>query len=367
MLKHSAVAALAALAVVPGLAVAQKVSSPTASVVDVPARIALLKSTQDPLLRAAIGELSSCVATPFVTPPSGPLQIPHHYLNGSHGPTNPEEAKVTAVYGAFEHRITAGMNQYLATGSHAEAQCSLDQMEAWAKAHTLLDYDPHVNQNTQSWFQVEWTLSSLGTTLSVLVNDAQLDPAEMKQVGSWLDASAHKMIGFEGPRDNNNHHDWRALAAISIGVITKDDWLFRYGIDVYKQAVEQIDARGAFPLEMARHERAIHYQSFALQPLVMIAEFAEQQHIDLYAYSKDGRTLHDAVRFLGHAMDDPSLVKPYTSDEQKTDFGSSDFAPFVFYAARFGNSDLGRTISDGLKKPVFETRIGGSTTVMAAK
>jgi poly(beta-D-mannuronate) lyase len=335
--------------------------------IDVPARMTLLKSTQAPLLREAIGSLHSCVATPLVTAPSGPMQIPHHYLSGSHGPTNPEEAKMTAVYGAFEHRTTAGMNQYLATGSHAEAQCALDQMDAWAKANTLMDYDPHVNQNTQSWFQVEWTLSSLGTTLSVVVNDRQLDPAELQRVEKWLDASAHKMIGFEGPKDNNNHHDWRGLAAISIGVTAKDDSLLKYGVDVYKQAVEQIDANGAFPLEMARHERAIHYQSFALQPLVMIAEFAEQQHIDLYAYSRNGRTLRDAVRFLGRAMDDPSIVKTYTSDAQKIDFGGSDFAPFVFYAARFGNSDLGKTMSDGLKKPVFETRIGGSTTVMAAK
>jgi len=361
------VSALAALVFVPVLASAQHVASTTASVIDVPARIALLKSTQAPLLRSAIDSLHSCVATPVVTPPTGPMQIPHHYLSGSHGPTNPEEKKQTEVYGAFERRTTAGMNQYLATGSHAEAQCALDQMDAWANAHTLMDYDPHVNQNTQSWFQVEWTLSSLGTTLSVLVNDKDLDPAKLKRVIKWLDASAHKMIGFEGPKDNNNHHDWRALAAISIGVVAKDNSLFDYGAGVYKEAVAQIDTSGAFPLEMARHERAIHYQSFALQPLLMIAEFGEQQHIDLYAYEKNGRTLRDAVRFLGHAMDDPTIVKTYTDDAQMIDFAGSDFAPFVFYAARFGNGDLGSTITNGLKKPVFETRIGGSTTVMAAK
>ncbi|SEG04954.1 poly(beta-D-mannuronate) lyase [Bryocella elongata] len=358
---------LVALALVPALASAQHVTSTTASVIGVPSRIALLRSTSDPLQRSAIQGLKSCVATAPITPPSGPMQIPHHYLSGSHGPTNPEEKKQTEVYGAFERRTTAGMNQYLATGSHAEAQCALDQMDAWARANTLMDYDPHVNQNSQSWFQVEWTLSSLGTTLSVLVNDQALDPAKLARVEKWLNASAHRMIGFEGPKDINNHHDWRALAAISIGVVTKDNSLFDFGVTAYKDAVAQIDKNGAFPLEMARHERAIHYQSFALQPLVMIAEFAEHQHIDLYAYAKNGRTLRDAVRFLGHAMDDPTIVKSYTSDAQMIDFAGSDFAPFVFYAARFGNDDLGNTITNGLKEPVFETRIGGSTTVMAAK
>ncbi len=345
---------------------AQHVVALRASVVDVSARQAFLAKTTDPVLRAAISDLHSCVAMPLVPAPTGRIDIPHHYLVGSHGPTNPAEAAATRVYGAFERRITAGMNQYVATGNHAESQCALAQLDAWAQARALLDYD--AKESSQAWFQVEWTLSSAGITDSVLVNDTTLDRAQQQRVTAWLDTAAHKLISFEKPDAlGNNHHYWRALAAISVGVTANDDQLFDLGVATFKQAIGQLDSNGAFPLEMARHERAIHYQGFALQPLVVIAQFGARQNVDLYGYQANGHSLRDAIVFFGRAADDPSLVKPYTSDTQLTDFGSGDFAAYAFYAAHVGSAGLPSSITDALKKPTQDTRIGGSTTVLAGK
>jgi poly(beta-D-mannuronate) lyase len=343
---------------------AQRIASPHASVVDVPARQAFLRSTTEPRLLAAIKDLHSCVATPAVPAPTGRIDIPHHYLVGSHGPTNPAEAAATRVYAAFERRITSGMNQYVATGSNTESACALAQLDTWAQAHALLDYDPA--ESSQAWYQVEWTLSSAGVTDSVLVNDATLDPSQQQRVTRWLDAAARKLISFEKPgASGNNHHYWRALAAISVGATANDADLFHFGVATFRQAVDEIDPHGAFPREMARHERSIHYQAFALQPLIVIAEFATRQNVDLYSYASHGQTLRDAILFLGNAVDNPSLVKPYTSDTQLTDFNSSDFAPFEFYVARFGRAGIPASILNGLLQPTTSTRIGGSTTVLA--
>ncbi|MGD0801860.1 MAG: alginate lyase family protein [Terracidiphilus sp.] len=342
----------------------QHVINPKASVVDVASRQAALISTTDAVLRASIKDLLSCVATPFVPPPAGRMIIPHHYLSGSNGPTNPAEGPATRVYWMFESRITAGMNQYLATGSHAESACALAQLDAWAQANALLDYDRKESQ--QAWYQVEWTLSSAGITDSVLVNDSTLDPLQQSRVIAWLDTAARKDISFEEPSDpGNNHHYWRALAATSIGVASSDDMLFRFGINTYKQAIGEIDHNGAFPKEMARHENAISYQGFALQPLVLIAEFAARQKIDLYAYQTNGHTLRDAILFYGRSVDDPGLVKPYTTDPQSK--GSGNFAAFTFYVARFGVEGLPPAILNALKHPAISTRIGGNTAIMAAK
>ena len=122
-----------------------------ASFLDVPTRQSTLASTTNPLLLAAIKTLPSCVATPLVPAPNVPMDIPHHYLSGSSGPINPAEAIATRPYTDFEHRITAGMNQYVATRNHSEAQ-----LDTWAQANALLDYPPR----SQSWYQVEWTLGS---------------------------------------------------------------------------------------------------------------------------------------------------------------------------------------------------------------
>ncbi len=345
---------------------AQMVKDPHASVVDVAARQAVLRATEDPLLRAAIKRLRSCTATPKVAAPTGRMIIPSHYLSGSNGPVNPAEAAATRVYASFEERITAGMNQYLATGSHAESACALAQLDAWAEAGALLDYTRQ--ESPQAWYQVEWTLSSAGITQSVLVNDATLDPAQQKRVTKWLDTAAHKDLSFEKPTDSgNNHHYWKALAAIAIGVVASDETLFQFGVETYKQAIGEIDSRGAFPKEMARHENAIHYQGFALQPLVLIAQFAAGQGIDLYGYQAHGRKLLDAIVFFGRAVEDPSLVKPYTEDAQATGFKPGDFAPFNFYAARFGSEGLPPSVVEALHSPAAATRIGGSTTIMAGR
>jgi poly(beta-D-mannuronate) lyase len=345
-------------------ALGQRVADAKASVVDVAARQAALSSTADPVVQAAVKGLRSCVAMPLVAAPAGRMKIPHHYLSGSNGPTNPAEAEATRVYAMFESRITAGMNQYLATGSHAESACALAQLDAWAQARALLDYDR--DESSQAWYQVEWTLSSAGITDSVLVNDSTLDPVEQQRVTAWLRTAAHKDISFEKPGDsNNNHHYWRALAATAIGITAKDDKLYRFGIQAYVDAIAEIDPNGAFPKEMARHENAIHYQGFALQPLVLIAEFVTRQGIPLYDYKAHGHTLRDAIVFFGRAVDDPSLVRPYTTDPQSTNFGSGDFAPFAFYAARFGSAGLPPAITNALKRPTAATRIGGSATILA--
>jgi poly(beta-D-mannuronate) lyase len=117
---------------------------------------------------------------------------------------------------------------------------------------------------------------------------------------------------------------------------------------------------------MARHENAIHYQGFALQPLVTIAEFATRQGYDLYGYATHGRSLRDAIVFFGRAVDDPGLVKPYTSDTQSMNFGPGDFAEIAFYAARFGTGGLPPSVVAALRHPVETSRIG-YTTILTAR
>ena len=356
---------LAAIVLIAAPTHAQKIADPSASVLDVQARRAYLKSTTDQHIRDAVAHLGSCVASPMVAAPTGEMQIPHHYMHGSNGPINPAEGEATRTYGAFEKRITAGMNQWVASGDEAEARCTLDQLDAWAKAEALTNYDPKTY--SQSWFQAEWTLASAGVTESVLKQDATLDSAQQARVTAWLRKAGHQLIGYEKPGLGNNHHYWRALAATSIGVLSNDDELFRYGVEVFKEAVGQEDESGAFPLEMARHENAIHYQAFALQPLIMIAEFGERQHVDLYSVAEHGRTIRNAVTFLGEAIADPTVVKKYTDDAQKTNFSPGDVAELDFYIARFGAQAAPSSIAGLLQRPASATRIGGNATVLAAK
>jgi hypothetical protein len=182
-----------------------------------------------------------------------------------------------------------------------------------------------------------------------------------------MNKAAHRTVDFDkAGKQTNNHHYWRGLAAVATGVISSDDDLFNWGIGVYKQGIDELDQRGALPQEMARHERAIHYQSFALQPLTPLASFAERQHVPLYQYrSPTGRTVHDAVNFLGEALADPGIIKAYTPDTQLVDDKGTDFFAFAeFYSHYAGPRPLPAAVLQGLERPTFATRIGGSTTVV---
>ena len=98
-----------------------------------------------------------------------------------------------------------------------------------------------------------------------------------------------------------------------------------------------------------------------------IAQFAARQGCDLYGYEAHGRTLRDAILFFGRAVDDPGLVKPYTLDAQSTHFGLGDFAPFAFYAARFGPDGLPSSIGNALRHPLSTSRIGYTTLMVAGE
>ena len=358
---------IAALAALPMAAQHESVHDADASLIAVAQRQQELHTASSQRVQAAVAKLSSCLKLPLVAPPQGRIVIPHHYLQGSSGPTNPAEAQATAVYGAFERRITAGMNQFVATGSHAEAACAQQQIHQWAQAGALLEYD--AKESSQAWFQVEWTLSATAITESVLVNDRDLQPAGLQQDKAWLNRVAHRMIDFEqGSPSHNNHHAWRAIGAAATGVLSKDDALFQWGLAVFREEVDQIDSRGAFPLEMKREENSIHYQAFALQPLIPIAEFAARQGLDLYSYrSPSGKTIGDAVRFLTQAVADPGVVKVYTATPQKLLPLAPDFYSFgEFYIRRFPARAESVAMLASMTGPTSATRIGGNTTVLAA-
>ncbi len=152
-------------------------------------------------------------------------------------------------------------------------------------------------------------------------------PAERDEIIAWLHQAVEKLVSAEtGPYTNrNNHAFWRGLAATATGVISNDDKLFQLGLATYATAVGEIADDGSFPLEMQRHELALHCQAFAIQPLVMIAQLALRQGYNLYPLTEDKHQLRDAVDFLNRAIADPALVKKYASEPQAMDFDPGTF------------------------------------------
>jgi poly(beta-D-mannuronate) lyase len=342
------------------------VTIPSASFLDVSARRAELAHATTPRLLEALSWKSACTNSDQPAPPSGVMFIPHHYLSGSNGPIDPRENIATAPYRQLNDAVSRGAGRYVVTGDSKEAICVANLLAKWAAADALLDYT--YQESSQAWYQVEWTLSSISLSWSVVQADPAIPPAQRAAILAWM----HKVTEYMFEQDphpgddahENNHAYWRALCATSVGILTSDDKLYRRGLSQYFRAIGQINPDGSFPLEMARHENALHYQSFALAPLVMIAELASRQGVDLYSLRVNGHTISDAVDFLVRASADPTLIKKYASEPQTFSLFSGEKPPAwtEFWAARHP----GKPWSDIITAPLVDSTIGGNTTIYAA-
>ncbi|MGA3081603.1 MAG: alginate lyase family protein [Terracidiphilus sp.] len=348
------------------------VRDPNASFLDVQARRKALQNVQTPSqtsrLLEALASPKSCTGAPIPAPPPKGQDIPSRYRSSSHGELNPQEHTLSEPYYNVQDVAAWGANRYLVTGDPLEAACVIHALLPWAQSKALLNYN--AKDDMVVWFQSTWTVASLSLSVSVIRAEPALNPAERDQVIAWLRAAAQKAVSeSRGPSsgtERNNHFFWRGLAATAAGVISKDDNLFAAGLRTYATAIGEIDSRGAFPLEMERHELALHYQAFAIEPLVMIAELARRQGIDIYGVEENKHRLRDAVVFLSKAMADPTLVKKYASETQQIapdlEAGSQLLAWVEFWNLRFADPSW----QGVLQKPFYAARLGGNTTLYVA-
>ena len=139
--------------------------------------------------------------------------------------------------------------------------------------------------------------------------------------------------------------------------MTGDRKDFDWGVAAYRNGVSQIAADGTLPLEMGRGARALHYHLYALAPLVLIAEFGEDNGLPLYAEN------HHAIERLVYAsvagLDDPAPFAKQTGIAQEHDShpGGDALAWAPPYLARFPDATLQRYV--GQAPTLFSLYLGG--------
>jgi len=344
------------------------VRDPNASFVDVQARRIALENAQTPRLREALASLKSCTNAMRPAPPAAPLYVPTHYGGGDHPESDPLSTMITEPYFDIQDAVASGANRYLATGDPREAACVIHALLPWARSKALLNYD--AKDEMQVWFQSTWTVASLSLSVSVVRGEPTLNPAERDEVIAWLVAAAHKAVSeTRGPNsstERNCHFFWRGLAATAAGVIGNDNELFAYGVRTYATAISEMDSRGAFPLEMEAKDRSLHRQGFAIAPLVMIAELAYRQGLDIFNLEEHKRRLSDAIGFLAEGINDPSLVKKYTKETQDLSLDQDQGATLLAWVEFWDAHSPDPVWEDQLKRPLYDRFLGGNATLYAA-
>lgn len=164
------------------------------------------------------------------------------------------------------------------------------------------------NDSLGKGIQVSWgnrpiDYQMLVTVLSVLAATAEVIPdlteADKAVVGPWLNGLVKVAAdSYWKDRTDNKVYE-RAYVAMLWGIIAQDDAVVREAIEVYKLAIHDMRPDGSFPVDTQRGGMGVQYNASGAVMLMQMAMAMETAFgVDLYGYSVDGRSLHNAVDFL---------------------------------------------------------------------
>lgn len=215
-------------------------------------------------------------------------------------------------------RLIEMENRYLAdpAARAAVSQCIFAQLRAWADADALLgridDNDPATHR--QAVLTAGWTAIAITNAYEIASSEGPPSNDDELIIGDWLQRISRVLRAeFTPPSkreekyrwldDTANHSYWAAAIIGSIGAIRDDrsarDWAMRE----LRKALAAAPDDGGLPRELARGEKGLHYQNFALQALSILVSFADRNGIGLSA--SEERKLAAIVDFTLRANADP--------------------------------------------------------------
>ena len=252
--------------------------------------------------------------------------------------------------------IVKAADDYRTAGSRQAAQCAMAQIVTLAEEHSL---SGKMSSN-QAYYVQGWVVGAIAIAYLKLRDAAAATPEQTKTIAIWLQSVGEQTTGYydahkqEGRGDSkNNHLYWAGLELAAIGVAADNRSDLDWAIAAYDTGVDQIQPDGTLPLEMARGQRALHYHLYALAPLVLMAEFGEANHIDLYAHANG--SIHRLVNGCVAGLKDPAPFANASRVKQeipkRIDAGQIGWAPP--YLRRFPNPALARMVRDSPELSVF--------------
>jgi len=268
----------------------------------------------------------------------------------------------------FLSYVTKAASDYVASDGKkvAKAACALAWIDAWVRGDAMSDLETR-----QSALSSTRIVAGMGMAYLSIRPYAEAIGYDTAALEAWFKARARDFMSVyedSGDRNSNrsNHRYWGGFAVAVAGVVADDRELLDWGIESYRIGVCQIDARGALPLELERDKKARDYHLHATAPLVMIAELAEANGTDAYAFC-DG-AMHRLIKFALTSVTDPDEIEAITGAKQvklPTDDGAirGDRLAWVEpYFKRFGGSEKDYGIK--LSRPLFSSNLGGRLTSM---
>jgi poly(beta-D-mannuronate) lyase len=243
-------------------------------------------------------------------------------------------------------------------GTSQDLQCLLSLWRGWAQEHALEEETPSpVGRAVR-----KWTLGAIAANyLKVQLNFAAQIPADDRQsIERWITALAtqvQKDYSNRSLKQTNNHDYWAAWGVMASAIVLQRQDLFDWSYGIYQTAMEQVSAEGFLPNELRRKTRAASYHNFALQPLVVLAAFAQanqQQPLVLQQHALD-RLVNSVLT----SMDNPALIEQAAGARQvQEDLRTGGRLSWMASYVSISHNDSSLTLIKQLM-PLRTSRLGG--------
>ena len=269
----------------------------------------------------------------------------------------------TAAINKFEADLTTMADRYVASkpAEATLAACALDWLFAWSAADAMLG-----RASDQGGYVRKWGLAPISASYLKIREEPGLDAARKKSVEAWIGRWATVVRDDYNSTKNesrrNNHVYWAAWSVGLAAVVGDDRKLFAWSMDKARLGLKQVTPAGVLPLEMARKARAYHYHVFGAAPLVMVAELAARNGVDLYA-EYDGALARLVGLTVAGYDDDGFFVKASGQGQDRSGSIKGNNFPWLEpYYARTADPAAGALIRR--LRPMREVRVGGDLTML---
>lgn len=264
----------------------------------------------------------------------------------------------------YEKQISSWTDKIIQGNTSNINYCTIDWLYNWAENDALLTN----NTNFQGQAVRKWFLATIASHYYLLNQHIKIPTDKKTTIDNWIKQLTETVIYNYSEHTNrnsrhNNHIYWSAWAVVIASIVLNNTNYFNWGLEQAKNGIQEIQKNGVLPRELKRERRAFTYHVFAAAPLIMIAETAKQNNIDIY--NQNGGALHKLVSLiiteLNHKQSALTALTGKRQDTMNT-ITPYSLAWIEVYNARFPSSKTQKWINR--LKPMKSRRLGGNMSLL---
>jgi poly(beta-D-mannuronate) lyase len=293
----------------------------------------------------------SCPAISHLSPN---LTTNGFYSDSKSSVIDPEKWKAYAAssgpYKELGTQIVNAADDYRTTGSRDAAECAIQHMDAAAKDGVLTG---EMSSN-QAYYVQGWVIGAIAIAYLKVRDSGLILPDQQREILLWIGRVVQQSMQYFNTRRQkgtgdaeNNHIYWAGVEVSAAGIALNNRKLFDWGANTYLDGVAQIQPDGTLPLEMRRGQRALHYHLYALAPLVYLAEFGEDNGLNLYA--EHSYAIKKLAEVSTQGLVDNSFFVKATGTAQDTPKGpptAEEISWAKIYVSRFPDATISQLLAE---------------------